>query len=1192
MLFALPVAAAGGQTLRGHIPAAVAGLQPIGPLAGTNRLNLAISLPLRDADGLGQLLKQIYDPASANFRHYLTPAQFTDQFGPTVADYEAVKAFAKTNGLTVSGEHPNRMLLDVSGAVADVERAFHVKMQVYQHPTEARTFYAPDSEPSLDLATPVLHVSGLENYSLPRPRMVVTPLVAGQKALPNAGSGLNGTYMGKDFRAAYVPDTTMTGSGQTVGLLQFDGYTTSDIAYYESLAGLPNVPLTNVLLDGFSGHPTGYGGEVEVSLDIEMSISMAPGLSGVLVYEAGPYGNWYDILNRMATDNLAKQLSSSWYIPDGGPDATAEQIFQEMAAQGQSFYEASGDYDAYTGLIPFPGDSPNITQVGGTTLTTSGPGGSWVSETVWNRNNGIGSGGGISTYYPIPSYQTNISMAASQGSTTQRNTPDVALTADNVYVRADGWNFAVGGTSCAAPLWAGFTALCNQRAVMSGRPTVGFINPALDTIGSGGNYALCFHDITTGNNTSMESPNQFYAVSGYDLCTGWGVPAGQNLIVALATPDPLGILPDTGFTAVGGSGGPFTVTAEGFVLTNSGTTSLDWSMVNTSLWLTVSPTGGTLAAGGFDGTPLVSLGATAYSLPIGNYTAVVAFSNISTGIAQNRQFALQVVPSVPPTIVTQPTNQTVFVGFTAAFSVTADGTPPLAYQWQINGTNINGATNALLTLTNASFSEAGSYSVTVTNTLGATNSSNAVLTVNPPPPCAPVPSGLISWWPAEGNANDLTGLNDGFLTNGASFGPGEVGQAFLLNGINQYVVVPDSPSLRPASVTVEGWLNFRSFSGLQVFVAKPYGSGTLDSFAVWETSGQLFAGIATAGGNQPFLDYYWAPAAGTWHHVAYTFDANASYQTLYVDGAAVASGASSGPMAYDAHPFQIGADIENGSPAFFFDGEIDETSIYNRALTGEEIASIYAAAFTGKCPPAPTPPTIVAQPQSQDAVVGGSVTFAVTAKGTQPLSYQWTFNTTNIGNATNSSLTLTNLALTNSGTYVVTVSNALASVVSSNATLTVSAVPPTIVTQPINQTVVVGFTTSFAVTAEGTSPLSYQWTFNTTNIGNATNASLTLTNVQFNQAGSYAVQVSNTVGSVTSSNALLSVTALPPPTIVTQPQSQTVVVGTNVTFSVTTAGLTPTLPSVNSGTLRLWLKADAGVVTNAAGQVSLWQDQS
>jgi subtilase family serine protease len=687
LLCAFPARGAGGQALHGNIPGAVAALKPIGRMAGTNRLDLAIGLPLRNGDRLGRLLQQIYDPASPNFRHYLTPAQFTEQFGPTEADYQSVAAFAKAHGLKVSGTHPNRLLLDVSGAVGDIERALHVKMQVYQHPTEARTFYAPDSEPSLDLATPVLDVSGLDNYVVPHPCLRPIPLA--KPAL--TGSGPSGAYLGKDFRAAYVPGVTLTGTGQTVGLLEFDsGYYQSDITAYETLAGLPNVPVSAVLLDGYGGGP-GYA-NTEVSLDIEMAISMAPGLAGVIVYEGSTTD---DILNRMATDNLARQIGASWGYPI---DANSEQIFLQFAAQGQSFFNASGDSDAYTGVVMTPSDDPNITIVGGTTLTTSGPGGVWVSETVWNwgieyGENGVGSGGGISTVYPIPSWQTNISMAANQGSTTMRNLPDVALTADNVYVIYGGGQAgAFGGTSCATPLWAAFTALVNEQAVMSGRPTVGFINPAIDTICSGGNYASCFHDITTGNNTSSASPNKFYAVSGYDLCTGWGVPAGQSLINALGTPDPLGIQPDIGFTAIGGSGGPFTVTSESFVLTNSGTNSLNWSMVNTSLWLTVSPPTGTLAGGGSDATPSVSLSAGACSLPIGNYTAVVAFSNVTSGIAQKRQFTLQIVPSVPPTILTPPASQSAAVGSNVTFNVTAGGTPPLNYQWQVNQTNINGAT--------------------------------------------------------------------------------------------------------------------------------------------------------------------------------------------------------------------------------------------------------------------------------------------------------------------------------------------------------------------------------------------------------------------------------------------------------------------------------------------------------------------
>ncbi len=532
VLLTAPSWAAGGQLLPDRVSAVVAHLQPLGRLAATNRLNLAIGLPLRNPDALSRLLEQLYDPASPNYHHYLTPEEFAAQFGPTEKDCQAVIAFAQANGLTVRREHPNRTLVDVSGSVADIERALHVTLRVYRHPTEGRTFYAPDGEPEPDLGVPLLGIRGLDNYSLPRPRFLIRPLgqvgPGGTPALlSNAGSGPSGTYMGPDFRAAYVPGSALTGAGQAVGLLQFDGYTASDITYYESQAGLPNVPLVNVLLDGATGQPSGSGGEVEVSLDIEMSISMAPGLSRVIVYMAANPSPFIDLLNRMATDNLAKQLSCSWYIPGGGPDPVADQVFQQMASQGQSFFNASGDYDAFTGPVDFPGETPYIVQVGGTTLTTSGPGGAWVSETVWNWNDGIGSGGGISTRYAIPSYQSDIDMTLNQGSTTMRNIPDVALTADNVYVRADGEDYNVGGTSCAAPLWAGFTALVNQQAVGSGRPVVGFINPAVDVIGHAATYTTAFHDITTGNNTSSSSPSRYYAVAGYDLCTGWGTPAGR-----------------------------------------------------------------------------------------------------------------------------------------------------------------------------------------------------------------------------------------------------------------------------------------------------------------------------------------------------------------------------------------------------------------------------------------------------------------------------------------------------------------------------------------------------------------------------------------------------------------------------------------------------------------------------------------
>ena len=547
---AMSADAAGLQAVRSHRPAEVSRLTPLGHLDNAQHLNLAIGLPLRNQAELNVLLSQLSNPSSPNFRHYLTSAQFTERFGPTEKDYQEVIDFVKAQGLNVTATHPNRTILDAEGSVPAIEKAFHITMLSYQHPVEARKFYAPNTEPSVDLSIPILGISGLNNYSLPKPRYKISsysgkPAVASPTSMtpatgnpsPNTGgTGPSSNFMGKDFRAAYAPGVALTGTGQTVGLLQFDGYTTSDITYYETKAGIsPQVPLTNVLLDGFDGTPTGTGGEVEVSLDIEMSMSMAPGLAGIIVYEAGPNGNWYDILNRMANDNLAKQLSCSWYIPNGTADSVADQIFAQMAAQGQTFFSASGDSDAFTGLIPFPGDTPYITEVGGTTLSTVSAGGAYSSETVWNWGGGTGSGGGISTQYAIPTWQQGISMTSNLGSTTMRNVPDVAMTADNVYVRADGVDqTGIGGTSCAAPLWAGFTALVNQQSFANTGTTVGFINPAVYSMGKGVNYTSAFHDTTAGNNFSSSSPAKFPAATGYDLCTGWGSPMGAGMINSLA----------------------------------------------------------------------------------------------------------------------------------------------------------------------------------------------------------------------------------------------------------------------------------------------------------------------------------------------------------------------------------------------------------------------------------------------------------------------------------------------------------------------------------------------------------------------------------------------------------------------------------------------------------------------------------
>jgi kumamolisin len=529
LFFFVPVPAHGqGQAvLTRHIHEAVAKRQAawVGRLPARQSLRLTIALPLRNESELDELLQQIYDPQSPSYHQFLGMEEFTERFGPSQEDYDAVISYAEANGLTVTGTAPNRMIVNVAGPVANIERAFHVNMGVYQHPTEKRTFYAPDQEPTSDLPFPLWHITGLDNFSIPHP--------ASLRREPRAkggttGSGPGGYFIGSDMRAAYYGGTALTGSGQSVGLVEFAGYNVKDVQNYFSHVKQPlNVAIVGVSRDGSSLSCTGRCDDTEQVLDIEEAISMAPGMNSVLVY-VSDFSD-VSIFNWMATDNKAKSLSCSWGWSPADPSSD-DPIFKEFAAQGQNLFVASGDSGAYNtrSSYVYPADDPYVTSVGGTDLTTASPAGPWKSETAWSY-----SGGGISpNKIAIPSYQLlkGVITTANKGSKTYRNSPDVAAEAntDN-YICYDGtcaggW----GGTSFAAPRWAGFLALVNQQAVANKLGPLGFINPTLYTIGLGSSYGTNFHDITSGNNGT------YSAVAGYDLVTGWGSPVGGALLTSLA----------------------------------------------------------------------------------------------------------------------------------------------------------------------------------------------------------------------------------------------------------------------------------------------------------------------------------------------------------------------------------------------------------------------------------------------------------------------------------------------------------------------------------------------------------------------------------------------------------------------------------------------------------------------------------
>jgi hypothetical protein len=643
--------AAEQKSLPGHVPAVVSRLQPLGHLDASTNLRLSLNLPLRNQDALSNLLAQIYDPASPAYHHYLSPDEFTARFGPTEQDYAAAVAFATSHGFKIVGQHSDRMLLQVSAAVPEIESAFQVKLQTYQHPTENRTFHAPDRDPSVAAGVPILSIGGLDNYARPHPTQLrPSHLPADTHKKNMVGSGPYGLLAGTDFRAAYTPGISLKGSGQYVGLVEFGAYFSADPALYASQTGLTNVPQTLVLLDGFGGQvlSTDNGANEEVSLDIEMAMAMAPALAGIVVYEADPNnGLLSDVLESMSANTAVNQFSSSW----SEPAITSEQnlihtYLQKMATQGQTFFCASGDSGAYENGVEIdaPIDDPYVTSVGGTALLTAGPTGAWLGETVWNMGFGPGNGGGggVSTIYPIPAWQKTVSMTASGGSTTYRNVPDVAMVADNIFIVADdGQNENVAGTSAASPLWAAFSALANEQATNNNLAPVGFLNPTLYHLATNSAYTACFNDVTIGNNTNYDA-TQYFAVPGYDLCTGWGSANGSSLLVALVQPDGFQITPGRGPVGNGPVGGPFSTTSQTFVLTNNGASAFTWSVGCDANWLSLSSSGGTLSPAGAASTVATAINSAALSLAAGVYTANLQFTNLASGLTQVRQFTLQI----------------------------------------------------------------------------------------------------------------------------------------------------------------------------------------------------------------------------------------------------------------------------------------------------------------------------------------------------------------------------------------------------------------------------------------------------------------------------------------------------------------------------------------------------------------------
>jgi kumamolisin len=491
-----------------------------GEVSRKQELDLAVVLKVSDRTALNQRIEQLYDPASPLYHQFQTPAKFADEFGPSEGDYDTVVGFLRDSGLQVTGTYPNRLLIDVHGKVAQVEDVFGVKINNYAQ--DNQTFFANDRDPTLpmSIASVVASVRGMENYLELRRH---TRLRSSAKSVSRTPPGYSPKQIATayNFNSAY--SNGITGRGQTVAIATAYGFSATDVSNFWSYYGIRAPKYSTVAVGGKTRYI-----DFETTLDLERAGAMANG-AAFIVYEAATpqLSTFESVYNKIVSDNKASVVSTSWGLCEQEmPDAfliADSNIFAEAAAQGQTWFAASGDNgsnDCGTSTLAadYPSSDPNVVAVGGTVsnLTKSGD---ILSETAWSD-----SGGGLSVVFSQPSYQTGSGVfnAYSNG---MRQTADVAFNADpntgySVYFNRSWWE--LGGTSFGAPQWAAIFALVNQAH----GSRVGAGGPSLYGLANNSPAQIypAFHDTSAGNN------GYYPSVSSWDYPTGWGSPDVWNLV--------------------------------------------------------------------------------------------------------------------------------------------------------------------------------------------------------------------------------------------------------------------------------------------------------------------------------------------------------------------------------------------------------------------------------------------------------------------------------------------------------------------------------------------------------------------------------------------------------------------------------------------------------------------------------------
>ncbi|EFH89871.1 S53 family peptidase [Ktedonobacter racemifer] len=562
--------------LTGHVPSLVKNSTLVGPADPSQNLSISIDLKLRNAEALKVYADNTIHSRSTKKPQHLTQAQVTEAFAPLASSQQTVIDYLQGYGFTVTMTLSQHLVIGFKGTISDAENAFHIQIDNYRS-SKGKNFYAPASDPQVpsSLAGLIQNISGLDNaVTLTHPPVtkrspsgqstsnaLTSNAVTCRTAAPGQPLLPSQVATAYNFNGFY--NAGFKGEGQTIALVELDDYNLSDVKAYTGCYGGGSVPINKILVDGGNGG-TGSPPSVnafEDEMDMELILGMAPHLAGLNVYEAPrSLQGLHDIFAQIINNAAIPVISTSWGICEskaGSSYLNAENnLFMLAAAQGQTIFAASGDRGTNDcGDTPQPGQppiqpsvddpasQPYVTGVGGTTLGLNGDN-TYNSESVWYTPGtpALSSGGGLSSVWSQPSWQQGpgVNNSYSNG---KREVPDVALDADwnnsgylvycTVAASCSGYTWWYGGgTSAGAPLWAAMMALTNQKSLHDGGFNVGFINPLLYQVGQSANgtlYSNDFHDVTTGNNDTIDSTGQYPATANYDMTTGLGSFNAWNL---------------------------------------------------------------------------------------------------------------------------------------------------------------------------------------------------------------------------------------------------------------------------------------------------------------------------------------------------------------------------------------------------------------------------------------------------------------------------------------------------------------------------------------------------------------------------------------------------------------------------------------------------------------------------------------